>query len=127
MNRFDRLREQNFLMSEHWRNELMRDMVSEAAKLRNVPTQHCQIIADLLWKGARELDYACKEVSETKTRWISVKERLPEEDVPVLCIDSQNVQLIACFGWGEWWHPEIQADITHWQPLPPLPGEEVQG
>ena len=68
MNHFDKLREQNFLMSEYWRNQLMRDMISEAAKLRSVPTQHCQIIADLLWKGARELDYACREIYEMKNQ-----------------------------------------------------------
>ena len=58
-------------------------------------------------------------------RWIPVEERLPEEDVPVLCIDARGVQTVAWNGWGEWCSPEIKAEITHWMPLPEPPKKEV--
>lgn len=54
-------------------------------------------------------------------RWIPVEERVPEEDVPVLCIDTRVVQMVAWNGWGEWCGPEIKAEITHWMPLPEPP------
>lgn len=59
--------------------------------------------------------------------WIPVEERLPKEDVPVLCVDSNGIQMVAWSGWGEWCGPEIEAEITHWMPLPEPPKEEVQG
>ena len=74
----------------------------------------------------RDAAWRALEVLRAERRWIPVEERMPEENVQVLCIDSQNVQMIACFGWGEWWHPDIDAPITHWMPLPELP-KEVQG
>lgn len=56
-------------------------------------------------------------------RWIPVEERLPEKDVPVLCIDSRGIQMVAWSGWGEWCGPEIETELTHWMPLPPLPDQ----
>ncbi len=58
--------------------------------------------------------------------WISVKDRLPEEDVRVLVyinsersytkIDTDRIK------YGKWirWYK----DVTHWQPLPEPPKEE---
>lgn len=120
MNRFDKLREQNFLMSEHWRNELIRDMVSQAAVYRRVYTQQCQVVADLLWKGALELDYACKEVAETKTKWIAVKDKLPEASKDVLVCHAEHGWCRTSYyrAFDKTWN---NFEPTHWMPLPPLP------
>lgn len=51
--------------------------------------------------------------------WISVEERLPEEEVYVLAFDGSF--WVAWYSEEEGWQP---GGITHWQPLPEPP--EVQ-
>ena len=63
-------------------------------------------------------------------RWISVNDRLPEQQTPVLTVTK-----IKLFGVN--WHIKglwsTGGGITHWMPLPPLPDhipdawKEVQG
>ncbi len=69
------------------------------------------------------------------SEWISVKERLPEEDLSVLCVEMKCSRkypnlLIAYLQDGKWHHDngikyyEDNADymaITHWQSLPEPP------
>jgi hypothetical protein len=88
-----------------------------------VPTEeNVGFINALILDAADRLECLTTEVQRLRAerRWIPVEERLPDEDVPVLCIDSRGVQMVAWSGWGEWYGPEIEADITHWMPLPPL-------
>ena len=87
----------------------------------------CGVVNDLhinLYCRLMQSDRAELERLRGERRWIPVEERLPEEDVPVLCVDSRGEQMVAWSGWGEWCGPEIEAEITYWMPLPPLPGEE---
>jgi hypothetical protein len=66
------------------------------------------------------------------SEWISVKDRLPEIEIPVLLMDKFKYMEV---GWVN--HP-LQSDlwqvcgcemnenfITHWMPLPDPPQEEV--
>lgn len=71
--------------------------------------------------------------------WISVKERFPEECRFVLVIGNgrpnENTELIGAYelaeysagdGWiFEMWPEWEVAEVTHWMPLPPPPGEET--
>jgi hypothetical protein len=59
-------------------------------------------------------------------RWISVGERLPEDNVAVLCwVDGCGAEMV----WrekGQWFmsfagYPISDLAYTHWQPLPPGP------
>lgn len=59
--------------------------------------------------------------------WISVKDRLPEEDTDVL-IFSRKFKICTigrCMksSWGRWWTTNHAgcANITHWMPLPEPP------
>ena len=57
-------------------------------------------------------------------KWISVKDRLPENYEPVI-IFQDNCRN-ACYGWmidGRWSVPKWVA-VTHWMPLPKMPNEE---
>jgi hypothetical protein len=108
-------------------------MVDQAATLRGIQTQHCQNVADLLWKGARELDHACKEVSETKTKWIAVKDQLPYPAQDVFACHAKEGWLRVTFyrDYDNTWNG---FEPTHWMPLPDLPDhigdsteKEVQG
>ena len=57
--------------------------------------------------------------SENPNNWISVKDRLPDESYPVLCVTSAGGMMIARYGhkYGSW-HVSGSIDITHWMPLP---------
>ena len=65
--------------------------------------------------------------------WISVKDRLPEDDKDVLVYDSGSKEIIMASynsDYDEWSTPydyyyDLDNDkITHWQPLPELPEVE---
>ncbi len=67
--------------------------------------------------------------------WVPVKERLPEEWVPVLCLmrfadesEPPAQQVLWHIGHGRWrhsWSAEaIELNVTHWMPLPEQPKEE---
>lgn len=60
--------------------------------------------------------------TEKENRWISVKERLPEEEGEYLVFykykeneDRVDIALFSRFGWHKAY------EITHWQPLPEPP------
>ena len=59
--------------------------------------------------------------------WISVKDRMPEENVPVLVWDSQGFAFIDIHESGKWriGTPHY-AVITHWMPLPEPPKEDKE-
>lgn len=54
-----------------------------------------------------------------RLRWIPVTERLPAEEVRVLAYDGEDVfeSEYWCGGW-DW---ELDADVSHWMPLPEPP------
>lgn len=69
--------------------------------------------------------------------WIPVSEQLPETGKDVLvCVGRassrqpiyRHIEIgykLESGGWllsGEWWYEEGADEITHWQPLPDLPG-----
>lgn len=121
----------------------------EAARLEAC-NEACRVAAKVLREpkvvrlddtGAQAFALAA-EVSELRqTAWISVKDRLPEDDVMVLCVVSGKprdwVTLdgaieIASHSrtdgwivetWPEWEDPKV----THWAPLPEPPEEEQNG
>ena len=70
-------------------------------------------------------------------RWISVKDRLPEENILVLCYARSttgegNDYFLGALAHGEFWFlkvndighvscPVLHWEVTHWQPLPESP------
>ena len=59
-----------------------------------------------------------------KQRWISVKEKTPEYDMPQLALNADGDALIANYAYGEWfdtWGQDVE--VTHWMPLPGAPEE----
>lgn len=59
------------------------------------------------------------------SNWISVKERLPEDDNYYLTYTTEHTCVVYRYdGDGEWvddWDDSANHDITHWQPLPEPP------
>lgn len=78
--------------------------------------------ADMLEKLAAEKD-------AKKSEWISVKDRLPEENVVVLiCVDKGRckevkVSGLTGFGWMLF-DKNKNKEVTHWMPMPEPPKEE---
>jgi hypothetical protein len=78
----------------------------------------------------RGLDYARgliinagDEFDEAQTsEWISVKDRLPENASPVLCITYKGNPFVARYDhkWARW-RVSGTTDVTHWMPLPKPP------
>ena len=61
-------------------------------------------------------------------KWISVEERLPENDANYLVFtsDANEVDLATYYGDGEWLTPDLcnlTRFVTHWMPLPEWPKE----
>lgn len=61
-------------------------------------------------------------------KWISVEERLPENDANYLVFTSaaNEVDLATYYGDGEWLAPDLcnlTRFVTHWMPLPEAPKE----
>lgn len=59
-----------------------------------------------------------------KSPWISVEERLPEDDVEVIGITERGWVFLIWRNENEWYGEEYRdllwPDITHWMPIPEL-------
>ena len=85
----------------------------------------------ILPQAADMLEKLSAEKDAKKPEWISVKDRLPEENVVVLiCIDNGRckevkVSGLTGFGWMLFGKNKNE-EVTHWMPLPDPPQEEKQ-
>lgn len=93
----------------------------------SIPEEKCatalkEQAADMLEKLAAEKD-------ANNPEWISVKDRLPEENVVVLiCVDNGRckevkVSGLTGFGWMLF-DKNKNKEVTHWMPMPEPPKEE---
>ena len=61
--------------------------------------------------------------------WISVKDRLPENDDHVLCCTETKAGrkgIVLGYYMGGMWRCGMNSNVTHWQPLPTMPEEEIE-
>nr|DAI28100.1 MAG TPA: Protein of unknown function (DUF551) [Caudoviricetes sp.] len=72
-----------------------------------------------------------QQLEAQQPRWISVGERLPEDDGYFLCNRNDGSPDVVCmyYGDGDFLTPEPELNnisnvITHWMPLPQSPEEE---
>ena len=72
-----------------------------------------------------------QQLEAQQPRWISVGERLPEDDGYFLCYRNDGSPEVVCmyYGDGDFLTPEPELNnishvITHWMPLPLPPEEE---
>ena len=72
-----------------------------------------------------------QKLEAQQPRWISVGERLPEDDGYFLCNRNDGSPDVVCmyYGDGDFLTPEPELNnishvITHWMPLPQSPEEE---
>lgn len=80
---------------------------------------------------ARDALAYIQQLEAQQPRWISVGERLPEDDGYFLCNRNDGSPDVVCmyYGDGDFLTPEpdlnnISHVITHWMPLPQSPEEE---
>lgn len=61
-------------------------------------------------------------------KWISVKDRLPEDDDDVLILSNERIIFVGCYKNGQWISYSLYAIyanvVTHWMPIPEIPKEE---
>ena len=73
----------------------------------------------------------CEEEVKQLREWISVEERLPEDNVKVLILSSDGESMLICYRNAKmkeyiWWDTMFSQSIenvTHWKPLPPPPSK----
>ena len=66
------------------------------------------------------------ETLAAQSKWLSVKEKLPENDAHYLVFTSDNnaAEVAIYYGDGEWLTPDLTnltPLVTHWMPLPEPP------
>ena len=74
-----------------------------------------------------------EESQNTYTKWISVKDRLPDQAVNVLLhyaentrrptVFSYNTMAVGCYDYGGFIVEGCCVKVTHWMPLPEPPKE----
>ena len=76
--------------------------------------------------------FETKEEENEEPRWISVKDRLPDDIGYYLVVYRDKYNGISSIaldnyvkcGAGEWWASEFTRNITHWMPIPQPPKGE---
>ena len=99
-----------------------------------IKTALAQVEWDCPMDYAAAFDMAIKalekqDIPDTNAgKWISVKDRLPEEHQWVLCQCRAAIRDVLRWHNGQWYHdPQhryFQSFVTHWMPLPEAPKEE---
>ena len=60
-------------------------------------------------------------------KWISVKERLPEDDENVMILSNERITFVGFYKNGQWISYSLYAIygnvVTHWMPIPEIPKE----
>ena len=56
--------------------------------------------------------------------WISVKDRMPEKDIPVITYDKEGFMCIDIWKVNKWAIAWFNDEYTHWMPLPQKPESE---
>ena len=88
----------------------------------------CDTINEIYDKHIKKWLYADTVDIAPDTKWISVKERLPEVEADILAYIGEG-SFVVCWMThdGYWQCPAYlmdKDDVTHWMPLPELPKEE---
>lgn len=89
----------------------------------DIAIQYLKSVAQDALEKAKHLE-DCKAIDS----WISVNEQMPDEETVVLVSNSKSKEVTiayyACERWLNEKHCELNAVVTHWQPLPGPPIKE---
>lgn len=87
----------------------------------NHPCEDCRQSCDIpCWK----VDHG---LLVEPSRWISVEDRLPDEDDKCLVWNGHHIFVAIYWGDGVWKFDSYACEITHWMPLPEPPKEDNDG
>lgn len=79
------------------------------------------------YKYSNATHYLDKRISSIKPKehdWISVKDRLPEKDMPVMTYHEKGFMCIDIWKGNMWAIAWFNDEYTHWMPLPEPPKED---
>ena len=80
------------------------------------------------WLACPNCGWPYKYLGSEKPKWISVEDRLPEDELPVLVANNESGAIrlfwradVVWWAGGDQLPKYISKDITHWMPLPDSP------
>lgn len=97
------------------------DTAEEAKSNPNLP--HLKLMSQAVKDGAKMLE------EDAKFEWISVKDRLPNDDATYLACGCDGYLLADYAGDGEWESfdlTNVTRYVSYWMPLPKEPEEEAK-
>lgn len=100
--------------------EAMQDRIAELETANKIRSKQVEYLTDTVVKRDKEIDH----LRAKQPRWISVKDRLPNFEQPVLAYSGEELGIGFAYldGDGKWYGD--CGDVTHWMPLPEPPEVE---
>jgi hypothetical protein len=105
------------------------DFFQQKLKVRNASIAELEAkIARLTSRGIEDMQFTIKELEAelAKHEWVSVEDRLPDDETEVLVLsmddDETIFQMDLCSGrWRDECGQDVSGNPTHWMPIPALP------
>jgi hypothetical protein len=109
------------------REEAIKYLSEEQEKTKEVValTERDFKVSESVWHTEYEAFALAIAALREQPRWISVEERLPDNEDVVLCV-TKNKRPFVCRYDHYWKHWRVSGSVkvTHWMPLPEPPTEE---
>ena len=115
---YEKLVSELYFVASGVKSERRRNLLVRAAEAIEELSSENKSLAKSVNQASDILRRRMEEIK--RHHWVSVKERLPEKNVDVLAMSKYSGVIIDFL--DDKGHFSV-GDITHWMPVPPIPGE----